>query len=111
VGVSYEGMSQVVYPTRIEVMRAEADRRVLVEDGRQPAAAPDGLGFAFLRPSREGTAMLVCSPFDAEERVLIPTGPFRDISSPRYAPRVTISPSWHRRFRTVVPRPTRSARR
>jgi Tol biopolymer transport system component len=53
---------------------------------RRPAPAPDGTRFAILRTSEEGTALIVHTYPDPSEQVLIPTGLFRDIASPRYTP-------------------------
>ncbi|MBV9356134.1 MAG: PD40 domain-containing protein [Chloroflexi bacterium] len=86
VGESYAGMSRPVYPSRIELARTDTGRSVVIGSGRQPAPAPDGSGLVFVRTTREGTAMLVRSPLDGEEQVLIPQGTYLDIASPRYAP-------------------------
>ena len=87
VGISYLGVSTVLYPTRIESVQPDGTgRTLLVNDGRQPAPAPDGTHFAFQRTSTEGTAFIVRAYLDPSEQVLIVTSLFHDIASPRYAP-------------------------
>ncbi len=86
-GVSYPGGSVVLYPSRIEVVQKDGSgRSVLVQDGRQPAPAPGGSAFTFLRTSSEGTALIVRAFPDPTERVLIAANRFRDLASPRYSP-------------------------
>src|SRR5207245_7451691 len=59
VGIGYLGVSTVVYPTRIESVQPDGSgRKLVVNDARQPATAPDGARFAFLRTSTEGTALI-----------------------------------------------------
>jgi Tol biopolymer transport system component len=87
IGVSYPGGSVVLYPSRVDVVQSDGSgRTVLVQDGRQPAPAPDGSAFTFLRSSSEGTALIVRAFPDPAERVLIPANRFRDLASPRYSP-------------------------
>jgi Tol biopolymer transport system component len=87
VGIGYLGVSTVIYPTRIESVQPDGSgRKLLVNDARQPAPAPDGTGFAFLRTSTEGTALIMRTYPEPSEKILIPAGAFRDITSPRYAP-------------------------
>jgi Tol biopolymer transport system component len=86
-GISYPGGSVVLYPSRIEMVQANGTgRTVLVADGRQPAAAPDGSAIVFLRSSSEGTALMLRTIQDSNERVLVPASTFRDLASPRYSP-------------------------
>jgi hypothetical protein len=60
IGISYPGGSVVLYPSRVEVVQSDGSgRTVLVQDARQPAPAPDGSAFTFLRSSSEGTALIV----------------------------------------------------
>ena len=87
-GTGYAGTATVLHPTRIDMVQPDGSgRTVLVEDGRQPAPAPDGSALAFLQTSSEGTALVVRTFPDAADRVLIMAGPFRDLASPRYSPR------------------------
>jgi Tol biopolymer transport system component len=86
-GIGFPGAASVAFPTRIETVAPDGSgRAVLVDDGRQPAPAPDGSGIAFLRTSEQGTALLFRSLSDASDRVLVDFGPFRDLASPRYSP-------------------------
>ena len=86
-GLAYAGVSTVSYPTRIEMVQPDGSgRTVLVQDGRQPTAAPDGGSIAFLRTSADGSALMLRTTSDASERVLVPIGQFRDLASPRYSP-------------------------
>jgi len=82
--IGYPGMSTVLYPNRIEMVQPDGShRRVLVENGRQPAPAPDASGLVFLRTSSEGTALIHRSVSDSSERILIPAGRCKDLASPR----------------------------
>jgi Tol biopolymer transport system component len=100
----------VFHPTRIEIAQTDGSARtVLVQDGRQPAPAPDGGSLAFVRSSAAGSALMVRMAPDASERALVPMGLFKDLASPRYSPqgdrlafmapgtfvgRSSIGPSW-----------------
>lgn len=86
-GVGYPGTATVLYPTRIEMVQADGSARtVLVDNGRQPAPAPDGHAFAFVRTSETGTSLLVRTFPDPAESVLVLPGLFRTLASPRYSP-------------------------
>jgi hypothetical protein len=88
VGIGYAGVASVMYPTRIETVKPDgSERTVIVTDARQPAPAPDGSHFAFLRTSTDGTALIMRTYPEPAEQILISAGPFRDIASPRYSPR------------------------
>jgi hypothetical protein len=87
--LSYLGQMQVRYPARVETVRADgADRSVVVDDAMQPALSPDGGLLAYLRSSREGTALLIrhLNAGPTEEQELVPAGRFPDIASPRFSP-------------------------
>jgi Tol biopolymer transport system component len=85
---AYAGSSVVLYPTRVEVARADGSgRTLLVDNARQPALAPDGTRFVFLRASGDGTALVQRTYPEPSERVLVLPGPQSvDLASPRYSP-------------------------
>jgi hypothetical protein len=88
VGTSYAGGATVQYPSRIEQVYADGSgRTILAEDGRQPAASPDGVTFAFVRRVAQGPTLVIRSLLDGSERVLVDAPQFGDIVSPRYSPR------------------------
>jgi Tol biopolymer transport system component len=87
VGMSYAGGATVQYPSRIEQVNVDGSGRTIVaENGRQPAASPDGDTFAFVRRTVQGPTLVVRSLFDTSEHVLIEAGQFGDIISPRFSP-------------------------
>ena len=87
IGTSYAGGATVQYPSRIEQVNADgSDRTVVVDDARQPASSPDNQALAYVRRTREGPSLIVRNLSDGSERVVIGTGQFGDIVSPRYAP-------------------------
>ena len=85
--VAYLYQADVRYPTRVEAAAADgSQRRVLVDNGLQPTLSPDALQVAYVRPSALGTALLLRSVGDADERELVPPGRFPDVAHPRFAP-------------------------
>jgi Tol biopolymer transport system component len=86
-GVAYPGGSTVYYPSRIEAVQADGtNRTVVVGDGRQPAASPDGASLVFVRTADTGAAMYERSLADGSERPLVAAGRFREIAYPRFSP-------------------------
>lgn len=77
------------YPSRIErIIAGEREARaVLIEDGRQPSAAPDGTRLAFARTTNQGAGVLVWSQADWGIITLVPQGRFADVAYPRFSPR------------------------
>lgn len=74
-------------PARIELAEADGSgRRVLAQPAWQPSPAPDGSAVAFVRFSDRGSSLLTWVTADASEHVLIETGQFPEIFSPRYSP-------------------------
>ena len=54
------------YPSRIErVMSDGSGRGILLPDGRQPSAAPDGTRLVFARTTNQGASLLIWSQADA----------------------------------------------
>jgi hypothetical protein len=75
------------YPSRIEqVMFDGSSRGILLADGRQPSASPDGTSLVFARTSNRGASLLVWSQADGGVRTLIPEGRFADVAYPRFSP-------------------------
>ena len=75
------------YPSRIEVVRANGeDRVVLIQDGREPSPAPDGSRIIFARTTRTGAAILSVANGGGPEQVLVPMGRFADVAYPRFSP-------------------------
>jgi Tol biopolymer transport system component len=88
--VAYAGQSAVRYPARIETIDASGGgRRVVVDEGRQPTASPDGSLVAFVRSSAQGTGLFArgLASDTGDERVLLPVGWFPDVAYPRFSPR------------------------
>src|SRR5207253_9466287 len=57
------------YPSRIErVMSDGSGREILLADGRQPSAAPDGTSLVFARTTNQGASLLVWSAADGSVR-------------------------------------------
>ena len=68
------------YPSRIErVMSDGSGRGIVLADGRQPSAAPDGTSLVFARTTNQGASLLVWSQADGSVRTLIPEGRFADV--------------------------------
>jgi hypothetical protein len=85
--VAYPYQADVRYPTRIEAAASDGlQRRILVDDGLQPALSPDGSTVAYVRPSAAGTALLARRVDALDERELVPAGRFPDVGHPRFSP-------------------------
>jgi hypothetical protein len=85
--IAYPGMATVSYPSRIELVRPDgAGRAVVADDARQPAPSPDGGTVAYLRSTRQGTALLARPLAGGQERPLVPLGRFTALASPRFSP-------------------------
>jgi hypothetical protein len=76
------------YPSRIErVMSDGSGRGILVPDGRQPSAAPDGTRLVFARTTNQGASLLIWSQSDGSVQTLVPEGRFADVAYPQFSPR------------------------
>ena len=76
------------YPSRIErVMADGSGRGVLVDEGRQPSASPDGTRLVYARTRNQGAALLIWSEADGSVQTLIPEGRFADVAYPQFSPR------------------------
>jgi Tol biopolymer transport system component len=76
------------YPSRIErVMSDGSGRGILLPDGRQPAAAPDGTRLVFARTTNQGASLLIWSQSDSSVQTPIPEGRFADVAYPQFSPR------------------------
>ena len=74
------------YPSRIErVMSDGSGRGVLLADGRQPSAAPDGMSLVFAQTTNQGASLLIWSQADGSVRTLVPEGRFADVAYPRFS--------------------------
>jgi Tol biopolymer transport system component len=85
--VSPPGQEVPRYPSRIE--RATADgsaRDLLVAEGRQPSAAPDGNSLVFARTTNLGASLVVWSQAAGSLRTLVAEGRFADVAYPRFSP-------------------------
>jgi hypothetical protein len=86
--VSPPGQEVPRYPSRIErVMADGSGRGVLLPDGRQPSAAPDGTRLVFARTTNRGASIDVWSEADGSVQTLVPEGRFADVAYPRFSPR------------------------
>jgi WD40-like Beta Propeller Repeat len=75
------------YPSRIErVMADGSGRAVLLDEGRQPSAAPDGTRLVYARTRNQGAALLIWSELDGSIQTLIPEGRFADVAYPQFSP-------------------------
>ena len=75
------------YPSRIERMLSDGSgRSVMLPDGRQPDAAPDGSSLVFARTTNRGAALLVWHQADGTTHTLVPEGRFADVAYPRFSP-------------------------
>jgi WD40 repeat protein len=85
--VSPPGQEVPRYPSRIErVMADGSGRDVLLDEGRQPSAAPDGTRLVYARTRNQGAAILVWSELDGSIQTLIPEGRFADVAYPQFSP-------------------------
>ena len=75
------------YPSRIERVLADGtERSVMLPDGRQPDAAPDGSGLVYARTTNQGASVLVWHQVDGTVQTLVPEGRFADVAYPRFSP-------------------------
>jgi hypothetical protein len=75
------------YPSRIDRVLADGSgRSVVLAEGRQPDAAPDGTRMAFARTTNQGASLLVWSQPDGSVQTLVPEGRFADVAYPRFSP-------------------------
>ncbi len=75
------------YPSRIERVYADGSARgILIGEGRQPDAAPDGTRLVFARTTKTGASLLTWSQADGSIETLVPEGRFADVAYPRFAP-------------------------
>jgi hypothetical protein len=75
------------YPSRIErVMADGSGRDVVLSDGRQPSASPDGTQLVFARTTNQGASLIIWSPSQATFRTLVPEGRFADVAYPQFSP-------------------------
>jgi Tol biopolymer transport system component len=75
------------YPSRIErVMQDGTARSIVVQDGRQPSATPDGTRMVFARTTNQGASLLTWSQSDGSVQTLIPEGRFADVAYPEFSP-------------------------
>jgi Tol biopolymer transport system component len=76
------------YPSHIErVMADGSGQSIVVGDGRQPAASPDGTRLVFARTTNQGASVLIWSQADGSIQTLIPEGRFADVAYPQFSPR------------------------
>jgi hypothetical protein len=74
------------YPSRIERVLADGSgRSVVLADGRQPDAAPNGERLVFARTTNQGASLLVWNQADDSTQVLVPEGHFADVAYPRFS--------------------------
>jgi dipeptidyl aminopeptidase/acylaminoacyl peptidase len=75
------------YPSRIERVLADGtERAILIADGRQPDAAPDGSSLVYARTTNQGASLLVWRQVDGSVETLVPEGRFADVAYPRFSP-------------------------
>jgi hypothetical protein len=75
------------YPSRIERVLADgSERSVILPDGRQPDAAPDGTRLVFARTTNQGASLLSWHQADGTVQTLVPEGRFADVAYPRFSP-------------------------
>jgi Tol biopolymer transport system component len=75
------------YPSRIErVMSDGSGRAILLDEGRQPSAAPDGTRLVYARTRNQGAALLIWSRLDGSVQTLVPEGRFADVAYPQFSP-------------------------
>jgi len=85
--VSPPGQEVPRYPSRIErVMADGTGRGVLLDEGRQPSAAPDGTRLAYARTRNQGAALMLWSEADGSAQTLVPEGRFADLAYPQFSP-------------------------
>jgi hypothetical protein len=86
--VSAPGQEISRLPSRIErVMSDGSGRGVLIDEGRQPAASPDGTRLVYARTRNIGAGLLIWNQADGSIQTLIPEGRFADVAYPQFSPR------------------------
>jgi hypothetical protein len=76
------------YPSRVERVQSDGTgRSVILADGRQPDAAPDGTSMVFARTTNQGASVLLWRQGDGSVQTLVPEGRFADVAYPRFSPR------------------------
>jgi len=74
------------YPSRIERVLADGSGRgLLIGEGRQTDAAPDGTRVVYARTTNQGASLLVWSQADGEIQTLVPEGRCADVAYPRFS--------------------------
>jgi hypothetical protein len=85
--VSPPGQEVPRYPSRIErVLLDGTGRGVLLDEGRQPSAAPDGTRMVYARTRNQGATLLIWSQSDGSMQTLVPEGRFADVAYPQFSP-------------------------
>ena len=85
--VSPPGQEVPRYPSRIDrVMADGSGRGTLLDEGRQPSAAPDGTRLVYARTRNQGASILIWSELDGSIQTLIPEGRFADVAYPQFSP-------------------------
>lgn len=76
------------YASRIEAVQPDgSQRRVIVDDARQPASSPDGRVLAYIRTLTQGSALFVRNMDGTEtETELVPPMRAPDLACPRFSP-------------------------
>jgi hypothetical protein len=81
------GQAQPQYQSAIEQIAADGSGRVvLLQDGRYPAPAPDGIHFSYVRTTSMGTSILSHATDDGSDTTIVPPGAFAAIAYPRVSP-------------------------
>ncbi len=75
------------YPSRIERVLADGSgREIVIGEGRQPDAAPDGTRLVYARTTNLGASLLIWSQADGSIQSLVSEGRFADVAYPRFSP-------------------------
>jgi Tol biopolymer transport system component len=86
--VSPPGQEVPRYPSRIErVMSDGTGRGILLAEGRQPSAAPDGTRLVYARTTNQGASIQIWHQADGSTQTLVPEGRFADVAYPQFSPR------------------------
>jgi hypothetical protein len=85
--ISPPGQEVPRYPSRIErVMSDGSGRGVVLPEGRQPSAAPDGTRLVFAHTTNQGASIQVWRQADGSIQTLVPEGRFADVAYPQFSP-------------------------
>jgi Tol biopolymer transport system component len=71
---------------RVERLDVATGTRTVVADGAFPAVSPDGGTLALIRSDRNGDNLVLTQADGRDARVLIPSGRFTALATPRFAP-------------------------